>query len=95
MKYLLLSGCLLGLAACANRPHVDGWAEKEANQWATKMGNDHANITCQSYYFMLDHGDDNAYCSVNMGDRIYPLSCWVEYDDSNTLIRRVCVQEAR
>jgi len=95
MKYIFLTGCLLGLMACnPHRPHVEKWAETAASQWAVKLGNDHAIVACVSTQFALDNGDASAHCSVNMGDRIYPLSCWVDYDgDTPTL--RTCVQDAR
>ncbi len=93
-KLTLILVCLSVFVGCSlHRSHVPGWAEKAASNWAAAMGKTDVPITCTYTQFLIGNGDDFANCSVNMGDRIYKLFCWVEYDISNEQIARTCSQD--
>jgi hypothetical protein len=80
MKSFLLTLTLVLLSACTNYHAGDKWAEKAASKWAATLGRSDAPVSCLSYIYEFGKGDKDAYCSVNMGDRIYRIYCWVDND---------------
>jgi hypothetical protein len=71
MRYILSVGIIFSLLACEETP-PNGWATKEAHQWAIDLGATGAPTVCQEH---VGGYRDSAECSVRINDTIYHVYC--------------------
>ena len=83
MKYLLIIVALTALTVgCYSSNRPKGWAEKEANNWAAALGFTETHVVCTYYENVLNEPMQTD-CSINLGGKIYMLSCYYKENDKS------------
>jgi hypothetical protein len=85
MSKVFITLAALSLMACSScRPkHVEGWAEKDVQHWADKLGYPNVKAVCVSSRYQVDGADADAYCSVVLGDKVNLVYCNAENHNCN------------